>query len=74
MVAAEAGARESAEELRQQGNAAYRDKQYLRAAAIYSQAIKIDANDAVLYRCIFLFSGGSSDQSGSDAITRMFHV
>ena len=40
-----------AETLKQQGNELYAAKNYLKAASLYTQAIKIDGKNAVLYRC-----------------------
>jgi len=40
----------NAEELKQEGNALYKDGKYLKAAATYSQAIKLDKENGVLYR------------------------
>jgi tetratricopeptide (TPR) repeat protein len=39
--------------LREQGNALFKEKNYLKAAAVYTQAIKADPENAALYRCIF---------------------
>ncbi|QDZ25447.1 hypothetical protein HOP50_17g79870 [Chloropicon primus] len=39
----------NAEELKQEGNALYKDGKYLKAAATYSQAIKLDKENGVLY-------------------------
>ncbi len=39
-----------AEELKEQGNVEYKQGNYLKAAAIYTKAIKEDAGSAVLYR------------------------
>jgi tetratricopeptide (TPR) repeat protein len=38
-------------DLKEQGNALYRDGDYLKAAAAYSKAIKQDPNHHVLFRC-----------------------
>ena len=40
----------SAEDLKQEGNALYKQGLYLKAAAIYTSAIKLDKNNGVLYR------------------------
>uniref|UniRef100_A0A7S3C808 Uncharacterized protein n=1 Tax=Chloropicon roscoffensis TaxID=1461544 RepID=A0A7S3C808_9CHLO len=39
----------SAEDLKQEGNALYKQGLYLKAAAIYTSAIKLDKNNGVLY-------------------------
>jgi tetratricopeptide (TPR) repeat protein len=38
-----------AERLKAEGNQLYKDKNYLKAAATYTQAIKVDKNNGVLY-------------------------
>ena len=38
------------DELKQQGNALYKKGEYLKAAAEYSKAIKLDKENGVLYR------------------------
>ena len=42
----------SVEELKAEGNALYKQGQYLKAAASYSKAIKLDKENGVLYRCV----------------------
>ena len=42
----------SVEELKVEGNALYKQGQYLKAAASYSKAIKLDKENGVLYRCV----------------------
>lgn len=41
----------TAEEYKEQGNAEYRNGRFLKAAALYTQALKLDPANAVLYRC-----------------------
>lgn len=41
----------AAEEFKEKGNAEYRSGRYLKAAALYTQGIKADPSNAVLYRC-----------------------
>ena len=36
--------------LKQEGNKLYKEKNYLKAAATYSKAIKLDKENGVLYR------------------------
>jgi hypothetical protein len=40
----------AAEQLKEQGNAEHRNGNYLKAAALYTQGIKLQADNAVLYR------------------------
>ena len=42
----------SVDELKAEGNALYKQGQYLKAAASYSKAIKLDKENGVLYRCV----------------------
>jgi len=39
--------------LREQGNALFKEKNYLKTAAVYTQAIKADPENATVYRCVF---------------------
>ena len=48
-MVAEAAAEVSA--LKEQGNALYAAKDFLKAAAVYTKAIKLDDKNEVLYRC-----------------------
>jgi len=41
-----------ADTLKDQGNAEFKKGSYLKAAALYSQAVKQDPNNAVLYRLV----------------------
>lgn len=45
-----AGAGEDAASLKDQANAAFKEQQYLRAAVLYTKAIKLDPQNAVLFR------------------------
>lgn len=45
-----AGAGEDAASLKDQANAAFKEQQYLKAAALYTKAIKLDPQNAVLFR------------------------
>ncbi|CAK9214579.1 unnamed protein product [Sphagnum troendelagicum] len=45
----EAGAAAAVPSLREQGNALFKEKNYLKAAAVYTQAIKADPENAALY-------------------------
>ncbi|KAH9555229.1 hypothetical protein CY35_08G104000 [Sphagnum magellanicum] len=38
--------------LREQGNALFKEKNYLKTAAVYTQAIKADPENAAVYRCL----------------------
>jgi hypothetical protein len=38
--------------LKEEGNAFYKNKEWLKSAAIYTKGIKIDPDNAVLYRCV----------------------
>ena len=40
------------DDLREQGNAAFRNGDFLKAAAAYTRAIKSDPSNSVLYRCL----------------------
>eukprot|EP00959_Pyramimonas_sp_CCMP1952_P034350 719922-Pyramimonas_sp.AAC.1 len=40
----------TAEELKEEGNAFYKNKEWLKAAASYTKGIKLDPENAVLYR------------------------
>ena len=55
-MAADGGGRAAA--LKDQGNAQFKSGSYLKAAALYTQAIKLDPDNAALYR--YLFSSPSS--------------
>ena len=44
-------AAERAERLKAEGNDLYKQGKYLKAAATYTQALKLDDANAVLYRC-----------------------
>ena len=53
----------AAEAFKEQGNAQFRAGQYLKAAALYTQALKADPGNAVLYRC-----GRGARQAGAAAL------
>lgn len=42
--------------LKDQGNECFKAGNYLKAAALYTQAIKQDASNPTLYRCFNLFA------------------
>lgn len=50
-------------DLKEQGNALYRDGDFLKAAAAYSKAIKQDPNNHVLFRCASHLSDSLIDAS-----------
>ena len=46
----------SSDYLKAQGNEQYAAKNYLKAASLYTQALKIDPSNAVLYRYAYTMS------------------
>ena len=43
---------QTAEELKDEGNVLFKNKEWLKSAAVYTKGIKADPEHAVLYRCL----------------------